>query len=128
MAIEETVAATIVVRNVEFRLAGKLDRFDWVGPNALELVEYKTGKQVDLSAEREMELQTGLYALAVEQQWPGELQQVVQIYLGAGETLVGEVPGANAGDDRPSGFVHAGFLGDRASARLLHRHRPARVG
>ena len=83
LVTEGSVKGALTVDNVEFAIAGKIDRLDWTGPRDLALFDYKTSKTAILDPER-LDLQLGLYALAIEQQWPGELKTVTLLFLRSG--------------------------------------------
>lgn len=91
LATEKTLRGRLVVENLLFFLTGKLDRLDWCGPAALELVEYKTAKHVPALSGEGLDLQLGLYALAIEQQWPGELKRATILSLRSGESLTVDI-------------------------------------
>ena len=80
LGIETQVKGQLQVENLEFRLSGRYDRLDWLD-DGLELIDYKTTREIARRAPAEMDLQLGLYYLALEQQYKSSLKRLSFIYL-----------------------------------------------
>jgi len=61
LGIEGKIQASFQVSNIEFSLAGRYDRLDWLD-EGLELIDYKTSKVV--KSPETIDVQLGLYYLA----------------------------------------------------------------
>ncbi|MEO0803321.1 MAG: PD-(D/E)XK nuclease family protein [Cyanobacteria bacterium J06642_2] len=90
LAIESKIQGRLQVQNVEFVLTGRCDRLDWL-PDGLKLVDYKSAKSVPATASAELDLQLGLYYLALEQKYGRSLKQLSLIYLRSGRELTYDV-------------------------------------
>ncbi|MBD2309106.1 PD-(D/E)XK nuclease family protein [Chroococcidiopsis sp. FACHB-1243] len=86
LAVEGKIQAGLQVANLEFAIAGRYDRIDYVD-GGLELVDYKSTKEVKLPKEDEIDLQIGLYYLALEQRYRQSLRKLSLIYLRTGEKV-----------------------------------------
>lgn len=72
--------------NLEFAIAGRYDRLDYLD-DGLELIDYKSTKEIKLPKEDEIDLQIGLYYLALEQRYRQSLRKLSLIYLRTGEKV-----------------------------------------
>jgi len=90
LAVEGKLQGSLEVENVEFVLTGRYDRLDWLD-NGVELIDYKSAKQVALPEPAEIDLQLGLYYLALEQVYQQSLRRLSFIYLRTGEQMSFEV-------------------------------------
>jgi len=72
------------VANLGLRFLG--DRIDYL-EDGLELIDYKSTKEVKLPDPAEIDLQIGLYYLALEQRYRSCLQRLSLLYLRSGEKL-----------------------------------------
>jgi putative RecB family exonuclease len=88
LGIESKIRATVQFENIEFALNGRYDRLDNVKGD-LELIDYKTTKTA--STPDSVDVQLGLYSIALEQVYQQSLKRVTLIFLRAGETLGFEV-------------------------------------
>jgi putative RecB family exonuclease len=86
IAVEGKIQATLQVENIEFVLTGRYDRLDALEAG-LELIDYKSSKTVEERSPAEVNLQLGLYYLALEQRYLQQLQQLTLIYLRSGEQI-----------------------------------------
>lgn len=90
LAVEGRIQGVLQVENVEFVLSGRYDRLDYL-EDGLELIDYKSSKEVDLLHPDEMDLQIGLYFLALEQRYQRILRRLSLLYLRTGEKISFEV-------------------------------------
>jgi len=90
LAVEGRIQGTLQVENVEFLLTGRYDRLDSL-EEGLELIDYKSSKDVDPIHPDEMDLQIGLYFLALEQRYRRNLTRLSLLYLRTGEKFSYEV-------------------------------------
>jgi putative RecB family exonuclease len=88
LGVESKIKATVQFENIEFALNGRYDRLDYVDGN-LELIDYKTTKNA--ATPDSVDVQLGLYSIALEQVYQQSLKRVTLIFLRAGETLSFEV-------------------------------------
>jgi len=86
LAVEGKLQGSLEVENVEFVLTGRYDRLDWLD-DGVELIDYKSAKQVSLPEPAEVDLQLGLYYLALEQVYQQSLRKLSFIYLRTGEQI-----------------------------------------
>jgi putative RecB family exonuclease len=84
LAVEGKIQGRLQVANLEFAITGRYDRIDYL-KDGLELIDYKSAKEVKLPAPDEIDLQIGLYYLALEQRYKQSLQQLSLLYLRSGE-------------------------------------------
>ncbi len=94
LAVEGKIQGSLQVENLEFTLAGRYDRLDYLA-DGLELIDYKSTKEVKNLDPEAIDLQIGLYYLALEQTYPQNLQRLSLIYLRTGEKLSFEVTPAH---------------------------------
>jgi putative RecB family exonuclease len=88
LGIESKIKATVQFENIEFALNGRYDRLDNVKGD-LELIDYKTTKNA--STPDSVDVQLGLYSIALQQVYQQSLKRVTLIFLRAGESLSFEV-------------------------------------
>ncbi|CAN1211417.1 RecB family exonuclease [Tumidithrix helvetica PCC 7403] len=86
VAVEGKVQGSLRVSNLEFSLIGRFDRLDWY-EDGLELIDYKSTKETKLPEPTELDLQMGLYYLALEQRYQQSLKQLSLIFLRTGEKV-----------------------------------------
>lgn len=84
LAVEGKIQGRLQVASLEFAIAGRYDRIDYL-EDGLELIDYKSVKEVKLPHPDEIDLQIGLYYLALEQRYEQSLQQLSLLYLRMGE-------------------------------------------
>lgn len=86
LAVEGRIQGTLQVENLEFTLSGRYDRLDYL-EDGLELIDYKSAKEVEQLESDEVDLQIGLYYLALEQRYQRSLRRLSLIYLRTGEKI-----------------------------------------
>jgi putative RecB family exonuclease len=84
LGVESRISAKVQFENIEFALNGRYDRLDNVGGN-LELIDYKTNKNA--AAPDGVDVQLGLYYLALEKIYRQSLKRLTLIFLRSGESL-----------------------------------------
>lgn len=87
LAVEGRIQGTLQVENLEFVLSGRYDRLDYFG-DGLELIDYKSAKEVEVGEPEGLDLQIGLYYLALEQRYRRSLKQLSLLYLRTGEKVI----------------------------------------
>jgi len=90
VAVEGRIQGTLQVENLEFVLSGRYDRLDYL-EDGLELIDYKSSKEPEVALPDEMDLQIGLYYLALEQRYSRTLKRLSLIYLRSSEKISYEV-------------------------------------
>ena len=90
MAVEGRIQATLLVQNIEFVVSGRYDRIDFF-EDGLELIDYKSGRDIKPLNPEEVDLQLGLYCLALEQRYRRSLKRLSLIYLRSGEQIIYDV-------------------------------------
>jgi putative RecB family exonuclease len=86
IAVEGKIQGTLQIDNLEFALTGRYDRLDYL-EEGLELIDYKSTKETKLPEPVELDLQMGLYYLALEQHYQQSLKQLSLIFLRTGEKV-----------------------------------------
>jgi len=86
LAVEGKIQGFLRVENVEFLVVGRYDRLD-SGIDGLELIDYKSGRDVKLPNSSELEIQIGLYCLALEQTYQQRMKSLSLIFLRSGEKI-----------------------------------------
>jgi putative RecB family exonuclease len=92
LGIESKIKATVQFENIEFALNGRYDRLDNVNGD-LELIDYKTTKNSNIPDS--VDVQLGLYCLALQQVYGLSLKKLTLIFLRAGESLSFDVTPAH---------------------------------
>ena len=92
LGIESKIKATVQFENIEFALNGRYDRLDNVNGD-LELIDYKTTKNA--TTPDSVDVQLGLYYLALQQVYQQSLKRLTLIFFRAGECLSFEVTEAH---------------------------------
>jgi putative RecB family exonuclease len=92
LAVEGLIKGRLLVNDLEFKISGRYDRLDFLG-DGLELIDYKSTKEVKLPPSDEIDLQIGLYYIALEQRYQSCLQQLSLLYLRTGDQIVFEACG-----------------------------------
>jgi putative RecB family exonuclease len=87
LAVEGRIQSSFQVENLEFGLSGRYDRLDYF-EDGLELIDYKSAKEIERPDNSEVDLQIGLYYLALGQRYPQALKQLSLLYLRTGEKVV----------------------------------------
>ncbi len=86
LAVEGRIQTRLPIENVEFTLTGRYDRLDWLD-DGLELIDYKSGRERKELDPAEIDLQIGLYYLALEEKYKTSLKRLSLLYLRTGETV-----------------------------------------
>ncbi|MBW4679959.1 MAG: PD-(D/E)XK nuclease family protein [Microcoleus vaginatus WJT46-NPBG5] len=86
LAVEGKIKARLPAYNVEFILTGRYDRLDWLD-EGLELIDYKSTKEVKELDPSQVDLQIGLYYLALEQAYKQSLRRLSLLYLRTGDKV-----------------------------------------
>ena len=86
LAVEGKIQGQLQAENLEFRITGRYDRLDYL-EDGLELIDYKSTKEVKLPDPAEIDLQIGLYYLALEQRYRQSLKRLSLLYLRTGEKI-----------------------------------------
>lgn len=86
LAVEGRIQGLLRVQNLEFMLSGRYDRLDYLD-DGLELIDYKSTKEREPVDADEVDLQIGLYYLALEQRYQKHLKRMSLIYLRTGDRV-----------------------------------------
>lgn len=86
VAVEGKIQGTLQFGGIEFSLKGRYDRLDWF-EDGLALVDYKSAKSPQIPAPGTVDVQLGLYALALAQHYGQALKQVSLVLLRTGEVV-----------------------------------------
>jgi putative RecB family exonuclease len=86
LMVEGKIQATLQVENLEFQVVGRYDRLDFL-PDGLELIDYKSAKDMKRPEAGDMDVAMGLYALALEQTYQQPLKYVSLLFLRSGEKV-----------------------------------------
>ena len=86
LATEGRVRGELQTGGVEFKLTGRYDRLDFLD-GGLELIDYKSAKSPKLPLPEDVDMQLGLYALALEQRYGRSLKRMSLLYLRTGERV-----------------------------------------
>jgi putative RecB family exonuclease len=89
LGVESKVAAKVNFENIEFSLYGRYDRLDLLPDGDLHLIDYKTNKTPSIP--EEIDVQLGLYYLALEQVYQQSLKRLSLLFLRTGERIDFEV-------------------------------------
>jgi putative RecB family exonuclease len=86
LAVEGKIQATLQVGDLEFAITGRYDRIDFL-PDGLELIDYKSGRDLPVPEAVDMDLQIGLYYIALEQTYQQSLKYLSLLFLRTGEKI-----------------------------------------
>ncbi len=86
LATEGRLQGLLLVNGIEFRLMGRYDRLDFLS-DGLELIDYKSAKSPTLPSAEDVDLQMGLYYLALEQRYGQSLKRMSLLYLRTGKRV-----------------------------------------
>jgi putative RecB family exonuclease len=92
LGVESKISAKVQFENIEFALNGRYDRLD-NADGKLELIDYKTTKNSNVPDA--VDVQLGLYYLALQQVYGLSLKKLTLIFLRAGERLSFDVTQAH---------------------------------
>ncbi|MBW4549599.1 MAG: PD-(D/E)XK nuclease family protein [Aphanocapsa sp. GSE-SYN-MK-11-07L] len=87
LALEGKVDGHLQVGNLEFKISGRYDRLDWFEYEGIELIDYKSAKEVHLPDAEAIDVQIGVYFLALEQRYRQSLKQMSLLFLRTGEKI-----------------------------------------
>ena len=90
LATEGRIQGLFQINGLEFRLTGRYDRLDSL-EDGLELIDYKSAKNPVLPVADAVDLQLGLYSLALEQRYGKLLRRMSLLFLRTGERVTYEV-------------------------------------
>lgn len=90
LGVEGRIQGSCQFSGIEFKLSGRYDRLDWCD-DGLELIDYKSGKLSRPPAAATIDVQMGLYYLALEQHYQKALKRLTLIYLRTGEVMHYEI-------------------------------------
>lgn len=90
VAVEGRISAQLQFCQVNFKITGRYDRLDWL-EEGLELIDYKTNQTIKPFEPDEVDLQLGLYYLALEQRYPNSLRRLTLLYIILGEQVTFDV-------------------------------------
>lgn len=90
LGVEGKVQGTLWTENMEFTLTGRYDRLDYLD-DGLELIDYKSSREVDAADTVDIDLQIGLYYLALEQRYSRVLKRLSLLYLRSSSKVSFEV-------------------------------------
>ncbi|MGA1133988.1 MAG: RecB family exonuclease [Prochlorotrichaceae cyanobacterium] len=90
LAVEGRIQGEIQEEAIAFRLTGRYDRLDGLD-DGLELIDYKSGKTAQPMDAVTIDLQLGVYYLALEQHYGQALKRMSLVYLRTGEKVSFEV-------------------------------------
>ena len=94
IAVEGRIQGQIQAKEVEFKLSGRYDRLDAL-EDGLELIDYKSSRNPKRLDPNLIDLQMGLYYLALEQRYHQCLKRISLLYLRTGESISFEVSTAH---------------------------------
>lgn len=86
LAVEGKIQGYLQVEDLGFNLVGRYDRIDFLS-DGLELIDYKSGREVKLPDPSEINIQIGLYYLALEQTYRQSLKYLSLLFLRSGEKV-----------------------------------------
>jgi putative RecB family exonuclease len=86
LAVEGKIQATLQFENLEFSVTGRYDRIDYLD-DGLELIDYKSSQTATVPEKAEIDVQLGLYALALEQTYGQSLKYLSLLFLRSGEKV-----------------------------------------
>jgi putative RecB family exonuclease len=86
LGVEGKIQGSVQVENVEFSLVGRYDRLDFLR-DGLELIDYKSSREVHLPDASEIDVQIGLYYLALEQTYHQSLTYMSLLFLRTGQKV-----------------------------------------
>lgn len=84
LAVEGKIQGHLQVEDLEFTIVGRYDRIDFLS-DGLELIDYKSTREMRLPDALELDIQIGLYYLALEQTYRQSLKYLSLLFLRTGE-------------------------------------------
>ncbi|MBW4550978.1 MAG: PD-(D/E)XK nuclease family protein [Aphanocapsa sp. GSE-SYN-MK-11-07L] len=86
LALEGRIQGHLQVENLEFTISGRYDRLDYF-EDGIELIDYKSAKEMHLPDAQTIDMQIGVYFLALEQRYHQSLKQMSLLFLRTGELI-----------------------------------------
>ena len=86
LGVEGRISGSLTVEGVEFRLGGRYDRLD-CDEQGLHLVDFKTNRSFNPPPGQDLDLQLGLYAIALEQHYGQLLQSASLVHLRSAQVV-----------------------------------------
>jgi putative RecB family exonuclease len=86
LAVEGKIQGYLQVEDLEFSIVGRYDRIDFLS-DGLELIDYKSSREMKLPEASEINIQIGLYYLALEQTYRQSLKYLSLLFLRSGEKV-----------------------------------------
>jgi putative RecB family exonuclease len=83
LGVEGRIQAPLQMESLEFLIVGRYDRLDFLA-DGLELIDYKSSREVRLPETEELDIQIGLYYLALEQTYHQSLKFLSLLFLRTG--------------------------------------------
>lgn len=87
LAVEGKIQGYLQTEDLEFAIVGRYDRIDFLNDGGLELIDYKSSREVRLPDSSEIDIQIGLYYLALEQTYRQSLKYLSLLFLRTGEKI-----------------------------------------
>jgi putative RecB family exonuclease len=86
LAVEGKIQAYLQIEHLEFVITGRYDRIDFLA-DGLELIDYKSARDVKLPDQETIDVQMGLYYLALAQTYQQSLKYLSLLFLRTGEKV-----------------------------------------
>ena len=86
LALEGRIEAELIFHHVPFKVSGRYDRLEYNDNGFIHLIDYKSQKSTDLPTDG-LDLQIGLYYLALEQRYHAALDRMSLLFLRTGEMV-----------------------------------------
>lgn len=87
LAVEGKIQGYLHIEDLEFAIVGRYDRIDFLSDGGLELIDYKSSREVKLPDASKIDIQIGLYYLALEQTYQQSLKYLSLLFLRTGEKI-----------------------------------------
>lgn len=84
---EGRLQGTLQANNLEFKITGRYDRLDCLEDGALEVIDYKSNREVKLPDPTSIDIQLGVYYLALQQTYGQILRYLSLLFLRTGEKV-----------------------------------------
>ncbi|MDJ0703860.1 MAG: PD-(D/E)XK nuclease family protein [Leptolyngbyaceae cyanobacterium MO_188.B28] len=86
LSVEGRIQGRLQFEEIEFKLTGRYDRLDVID-DGLELIDYKSSKEPQPIDQEMIDIQIGLYYLALEQHYQNALRRSSLLYLRTGQQV-----------------------------------------
>jgi putative RecB family exonuclease len=87
LAVEGRIQGFLQVKNLEFCITGRYDRLDFLEDGYLEVIDYKSSREVKVPSPQDVDIQIGLYYFALEQTYHQNLKYLSLLFLRSGEKV-----------------------------------------